>query len=96
MSGKPEEIVRRIKKINLGDLNQPIPTSEILHKKHMHDLCGEDLLEQYLEILKEAHYIFIIRIVDPNETSLPRGISGYVVTETSVVSKMRKIGRAHV
>lgn len=80
------EIVHRIEEMNLELLSNPIPTSDEIYRKHMGDLAeSEDQLLFNLRLLADAHFIFILRIAEPDEAKALPGIYGYVIAEPTII-----------
>lgn len=86
------EIVTRIRDKNLSDQENPLPDSDTAYKELLGDLVeSSDRLYYFLRILNTAHYLFFIKIVEPDEAHGIRGIDGYVVAEQSVLEAAYEI-----
>ena len=87
-----QEILGRIRDTNLHKDKDPIPTSDMIHRR----LCGdiepnEQRLKAYLRLLSDAHYIFIVKIVEADERLKVAGVDGYVACEVQILAKLREI-----
>jgi len=84
------EIVEKIRHANLEDIEEPIPKSDLIHRKLLADI-GEppDRILYYLRLLVDAHYLFSFKYTEANERSHAAPIYGYVIAEHNVVSLVR-------
>lgn len=86
------EILQRIKDTNENvKLEDPVPTQDDLLRNIVSDIIhdrGE--LQDYLNTLTESHHLFAIKIVEPDPNLMIDGITGYLVTEVGVVSKLQE------
>ena len=88
---KLNEIVERIREHNLNAREEPLISSDIIYRKFFSDICDSDeALQHHLQLLKEAHYLFIINIVEADEKANISGIEGYVVAEIPALVKLRE------
>lgn len=80
------EIRNRLEELNQKPQEDPIPTSEDIYRLHMSDLVDsrENLMYQ-LRLLQEAHFIFMIHIVEPDDRLMIPGIYGYVVAKKEIL-----------
>ncbi|GIX43158.1 MAG: hypothetical protein KatS3mg129_2891 [Leptospiraceae bacterium] len=82
----------RIKDINLKIYEDPIPTSDIIFRKHLNDLVySEDMALYYIKLLNESNFLFIIHIVEPDTILKIPGIYGYVVAELEIIEKLLSV-----
>ncbi len=89
---KLKEIVSRIRDSNLHKDKDPIPTSDIIHRRLCADLePNQRLLQTYLKLLSESHHIFIVKIVEADERLRIDGIDGYVACEVQILAKLREM-----
>lgn len=85
------EIVKRIRDVNHGTKDYPIPASDTMYRKHMGDIVkDEKQLLEYLKVLAEAHYLFEISMVEPDDTLMISGIDGYVVADIPSLKVLRE------
>ena len=84
------DIVSRIRDRNLSPDSDYIPTSDNIYKKVLGSLVeSEQQMHRYLDILKESHYIFTIRLVEPDERLSVSGIDAFLAAERSVVDHIK-------
>lgn len=80
------EAVRRIEELNLEPRGAPIPLSDEIYRRHMSDLAEtEDQLLFHLRLLTDSHFIFSIRVAEPDEAKGLPGVYGYVVADTAIL-----------
>jgi hypothetical protein len=84
------ELVEMIKKENISG-NERIPNSET----HMKIWCAhfafeEKAIRKILEDLKEAHYIFIINIVNPDTHLYLPGTDSYVIADFAILNDLKR------
>lgn len=80
------EILKRLEELNQKLQEIPIPTSEDIYRRHMSDLHdSEESLMYQLRLLQEAHFIFMIHIVEPDDRLMIPGIYGYVVAKNEIL-----------
>lgn len=83
------ETLRRLEEINRDLHESPIPTSEDIFRRHMSDLYdSEESLMYHLRLLHEAHFIFTIHIVEPDDRLGVPGIFGYVVARADLLEAL--------
>lgn len=86
------EIVERIRKTNLDNAENPIPSSDMIHRKLCADIePNQERMQTFLKLLSEAHYIFIVKIVEPDPRLRIDGIYGYVAAEVQILAKLREV-----
>ena len=74
------EMVEKIRELNLKEKKDyPIPDT-MFRKYFAPILSSEEQMKEYLQILVEAHFLFPLTIVEPDETLMISGADGYVVT----------------
>ncbi len=85
------EIFARLREFNADEKNTfRLMTSDDIYRKHMSNLVkSSDELDQYLEALSEAHYIFRLKIVEPDEQRKVPGVYAYLVAELPLIGKLR-------
>ena len=86
------EIVDRIRGLNQNDKksHDRIPTTEDLYRKHLSDICSSaDQANYFLRLLNEAHYLFRIHLVEPDDTLMVEGINAYVVAEVAIMRPIK-------
>ena len=87
-----QEIVGRIRDTNLHKDKEPIPTSDMIHRRLCADLePNARKLQAYLKLLSDSHYIFKVKIVEADERLKVDGIEGYVACEVQILAKLREI-----
>ena len=82
-------IVGKIKEYHSANAEDPIPTSDIMLRKVLGGMGltrGE--LDNYLQLLVDAHYLFILRIVEADEAVGESELNGYVYADLSLVNDM--------
>ena len=86
------DIVKRIREIHLdksGKLD-PIPTSEDIYRRHLSNIYNnEKQCMDFLRMLEEAHFLFAMTLVEPDEALMIPGVEGYIVTEPVVLRNLR-------
>lgn len=88
------EIVKRIREVNEGKKyrDHPLPTSDIIYKKYLADIVNSpDKIPEYLRWLADAHYLFIITMVEPDERLMIDGVYGYVAADPVLVRNLREV-----
>jgi len=88
------EVAKRIREINEGKNKKayPIPDSDTIYRKHMADLVkNQDELMHYLRILVEAHYLFDIHIVEPDDTLMIDGVYGYITADVVILRNLKEM-----
>lgn len=86
------EIVQRIRTVNEEGKRGSIPGSDTIYRKHLSDLVeDEERMRFYLRLLTEAHYIFTVHLVEPDERLLIHGLDGYIVCDISVVMRLKEM-----
>jgi hypothetical protein len=86
------EIVRRIRTLNEEGKRTSIPFSDTIYRKLLSDLCeSEDRMRFYLRVLSDAHYLFTIRLVEPDERLLIHGLEAYVVCDVPVIMRLKEV-----
>ncbi|MCR9142752.1 MAG: hypothetical protein NXI24_10910 [bacterium] len=85
------EIFSRLREYNADEKNAfRLMTSDDIYRKHMADLVkSSDQLDQYLEALADAHYMFRLKIVEPDEQRKVPGIYAYLAAELPLIGKLR-------
>lgn len=85
------EIYNRIRDNNQNNKTDTIPTSDMIYRKMLADIIdNEQQLKLALKLLAEAHYIFIIRIVEPDENLDIQPLNGYVVAELVILRQVKQ------
>lgn len=85
------EIASRIREKNLSSGPDYIPSSDSAHKKLFASIVDTDeTFVYYMRMLKDAHYIFVIKLVEPDDKLMIQGIDGYISAEVSVIAKMKE------
>ena len=87
------EIVSRIRKQNEGKGSEPepIPLSDTIYKHLLADICeSRDKMFYYLRLLSESHYIFVISLIEEDESHNMGGVYGYVVAEPLIVDSLKE------
>lgn len=86
------EIVQRIRTVNEEGKRGSIPGSDTIYRKHLSDLVeNEERMRFYLRILSEAHYIFTVHLVEPDERLLIHGLDAYIVCEVSIIMRLKEM-----
>ncbi len=85
------EMVEKIRDLNLKEKKDyPIPVSDTMFRKYFAPiLSSEEQMKEYLQILVEAHFLFPLTIVEPDETLMISGADGYVVTDIAALKILR-------
>lgn len=86
------EIVNKIRDLNLNEKRDyPIPVSDTMFRKYFAPIVNsEQQLKEFLNILVEAHYLFPLSIVEPDDTLMVSGVDGYVVAEIAALKTLRE------
>lgn len=83
------EVVKRLEELNRKLQEHPVPTSEDIFRRHMSDLYyNEESLMYHLRLLQEAHFIFVICIVEPDLRLNIPGIYGYAVAKNEILQPL--------
>lgn len=85
------EIVGKVRDLNLNEKKDyPIPVSDTMFRKYFAPIVSsEEQLKEFLHILVEAHYLFPLTIVEPDDTLMISGAEGYVVTDIAALKNLR-------
>ncbi|MEQ9363105.1 MAG: hypothetical protein RIF32_02625 [Leptospirales bacterium] len=85
------EIFARLREFNANEKNSfRLMTSDDIYRQHMSDLVtSAEQLDGYIEALSEAHYLFRLKIVEPDEHRKSSGIYAYLVAELPLIGKLR-------
>jgi hypothetical protein len=84
-------IANRIREKNTQDTKDPVMTDDTMFRNHMADIVeSKEVLETYLKILQEGHFIFRFTIVEPDERLRIAGIFGYVHADLNVIRKVKE------
>lgn len=85
-------MVERIRAVNDEGKRTSFPQSETIYRKTLNDLVeNEEKMRYYLRMLAEAHYIFIIRLVEPDDRLLIHGLETYVVADIPILMKLKEV-----
>ncbi len=86
------ELFQRIREINENlKLENPVPTGEELLRNLASDIVSDKkVIKDYLNVLTESHFLFPISMVESDENMMIDGITGYVVAEVGIVSKLKE------
>lgn len=85
------EILSRLRDYNANEKNSfRLMTSDDIYRKHMANLVkSSEQLDDYLQALSEAHYLFRLKIVEPDEQRKVPGVYAYLAAELPVIGKLR-------
>lgn len=87
------DMVRQIREQNSNEKEDRIPDSEHLYREFANEFGEpEDLIRYYLRVLNDAHYIFIIHMVEPDERLMIDGVNGYVVCDAELIGQLKEYG----
>lgn len=86
------EIVQRLRSANEEGKRGSIPSSDTVYRQHLSDLVeNEERMRFYLRILTEAHYIFTVHLVEPDERLLIHGLDAYIVCDVAIIMRLKEM-----
>lgn len=86
------EIVQRLRSANEEGKRGSIPSSDTVYREHLSDLVeNEERMRFYLRILTEAHYIFTVHLVEPDERLLIHGLDAYIVCDVAIIMRLKEM-----
>ncbi|MBX7059138.1 MAG: hypothetical protein K1X75_13815 [Leptospirales bacterium] len=88
------ELAKRIREINEGKTQRdhPLPVSDSMYRRYVSDIVDSpEQMREFLRLLTEAHYIFTITMVEPDDNLMIDGVYGYVVAEPTIIRQVREV-----
>ncbi len=85
------EICHRLREYNANNQHGfRLLTSDIIYRKHMANIVkSAEHLEDLLNVLADAHYVFRFKIVEPDDARQVPGIYGYLMAELPLIGELR-------
>ena len=85
------EILSRLRAFNADEKRAfRLMTSDDIYRKHMADLVrSSEQLDNLLQALSDAHYVFRLKVVEPDEQRRVPGVYAYLAAELPLIGKLR-------